>query len=122
MAFRRNDTGHSITQMQKGLLGWDSTVLPTFGADGDYGAETEAAVRSYQLAAQLDQVADTELGVCDGNTHGQLLEYVPDKAGSQGEKGEQGVQGEQGDAGPQGMTGAPGQGLTAGDVIESVVK
>ena len=79
MAFRRNDTGHSITQMQNGLLGWDSTVLPTFGADGDYGAETEAAVHSYQLAAQLDQVADTELGVCDGNTHNQLLEYVSDK-------------------------------------------
>ncbi len=128
MAFRRNDTGHSITQMQKGLLGWDSTVLPTFGADGDYGAETEAAVKSYQLAAQLDQVADTELGVCDGNTHTQLLEYVPDKAGAQGEKGdqgdqgEQGIQGEQGATGPQGATGAPGEGLTAGDVIESVVQ
>ena len=129
MAFRRNDTGHSITQMQKGLLGWDSTILPVFGADGDYGAETEAAVESYQLAAQLDQVAATELGVCDGNTHGQLLEYVPDKTGGTGEKGdqgEQGIQGEQGergalgpvgpdgpqgepgDAGPQGMTGAPG--------------
>ena len=137
MAFRRNDTGHSITQMQNGLLGWDSTVLPTFGADGDYGAETEAAVKSYQLAAQLDQVADTELGVCDGNTHGQLLEYVPDRAGSQGEKGdqgeqgiqggqgeqgEQGIQGEQGATGLQGATGTSGQGLTPGDVIESVVQ
>ncbi len=123
MAFRRNDTGHSIAQMQKGLLGWNSDILSDDGADGVYGAETEAAVRAYQLAAQLDQVADTELGVCDGNTHNQLLEYVPDKVGSQGEQGEQGepgVEGPQGDpgmqgiqgvdgiAGPQGMTGAPG--------------
>ncbi len=124
MAFRRNDTGHSITQMQNGLLGWNPTSLPTFGADGDYGAETEAAVESYQLAAQLDQVADTVLGVCDGNTHGQLLEYVPDKVGGQGEKGEKGDKGDQGvlgPVGPDGPQGEPGKGLSAGDVIESIV-
>ncbi len=80
MAFRRNDTGFSITRMQQALLVWKPSSLPEFGADGDYGAESEAAVRDYQLAAQLDQVADTVLGVCDGNTYNQLLEYLPDHA------------------------------------------
>ena len=76
MAFRRNDTGFSIVRMQQALLAWNADSLPTFGADGDYGAESEAAVEAYQLAAQLDQVADSELGVCDGNTYNQLLEFL----------------------------------------------
>ena len=132
MAFRRNDTGFSIVRMQQGLLGWNPDILPEHGADGDYGAESEAAVRDYQLAAQLDQVADTKLGVCDGNTYNQLLEFVADRVvadhphddlhGEKGDQGEQGIQGEQGEHGFQGEPGVPGQGLTAGDVIESVVQ
>ncbi len=42
--------------------------------------------------------------------------------GGQGEQGEQGIQGEQGATGLQGATGTSGQGLTPGDVIESVVQ
>jgi peptidoglycan hydrolase-like protein with peptidoglycan-binding domain len=108
MAFRRNDTGFSIERMQEGLLAWNPTVLPQWGIDGDYGAESEAAVKNYQLAAQLNQVADTVLGVCDGNTYNQLLEYLPDHAAIPGPQGEQGKQGDKGDKGDQGIQGPRG--------------
>jgi hypothetical protein len=80
MAFRRNDSGFSVQRMQEALLARDSDSLPQWGADADYGAETEAAVNQYQLDAGLNQVADTILGVCDAMTYNQLLEYLPDRA------------------------------------------
>ncbi len=131
MAFRRNDTGKSIERMQQALLAWNADSLPIFGADGDYGAESEAAVTAYQLAAQLDQVVDTDLGVCDGNTYNQLLEFLPDRVvathghddlqGAKGDQGEQGVQGEQGAIGPQGVQGDPGEGISTGDELTVTV-
>jgi hypothetical protein len=108
MAFRRNDTGFSITRMQEAILAWNPHALPLWGADGDYGAESEAAVKLYQERAQLDQVADTVLGVCDGNTYNQLLEYLPDHAAIPGPQGDPGEQGEQGDPGSTGTAGATG--------------
>jgi hypothetical protein len=108
MAFRRNDTGTSIQRMQQAILAWNPNALPQWGADADYGAETEAAVELYQDRAQLDQVADTVLGVCDGNTYNQLLEYLPDHVAIPGPQGEQGEQGEPGPEGPQGDNGWPG--------------
>ena len=74
MALRRNDTGNAVTKMQKGLLAWNSDILPQWGADGDYGAETEAAVSAYQRAANLDPTQDFgTLGVADGVTVGFIL-------------------------------------------------
>jgi hypothetical protein len=108
MAYRRNDTGHSIARMQEALLAWNPNSLPQWGVDGDYGAEAEAAVKAYQLAAQLDQVVDTVLGVCDGNTYNQLLEYLPDHAAIPGPQGDQGEQGDPGPQGPRGDNGWPG--------------
>ena len=119
MGLRRNDTGNAVTKMQKGLLAWNADALPGSGADGDYGAETEAAVGDYQKAAELDTTQDFgTLGVADATTITFILSNLSGE-GEKGDQGEQGIQGEQGDAGPQG---APGEGLTAGDVIESVVR
>ncbi len=69
MALRRNDTGNAVTKMQKGLLAWNPNSLPQWGADGDYGAETEAAVADYQRASNLEDAQDFGIyGVADATT------------------------------------------------------
>lgn len=50
---RRGDYGSAVTAMQKALLAWKSDCLPRYGADGDFGSETEAAVAAFQEAAGL---------------------------------------------------------------------
>ncbi|WP_053070396.1 N-acetylmuramoyl-L-alanine amidase [Alkalihalobacillus pseudalcaliphilus] len=44
---RRGSKGNAVRQLQQDLLKLGE-VLPRFGADGDFGAETESAVRSFQ--------------------------------------------------------------------------
>ena len=69
MALRRNDFGNAVGKMQKGLLAWNPTILPQWGADKDYGAETEAAVSAYQKASNLDDAQDFDtFGVADATT------------------------------------------------------
>jgi len=43
---KRGDRGDVVTYRQLQLQRIDSTLLPTYGADGDYGAETVAAVKA----------------------------------------------------------------------------
>ncbi|MBQ1780588.1 MAG: peptidoglycan-binding protein [Bacteroidales bacterium] len=49
----RGDHGSAVTAMQEALLKWDPTCLPKYGADGDFGGETEAALRAFQAAENL---------------------------------------------------------------------
>ncbi len=39
----RNRTGPAVRKIQQALLRWEPDCLPRFGADGDYGDETNAA-------------------------------------------------------------------------------
>ena len=59
--------GHSVEEVvlviQNRLLAWDKESLPKWGADADYGAETETAVRSFQT---VKGIAST--GSVDGLT------------------------------------------------------
>lgn len=50
---RRGDHGTAVTAMQTALLKWDPGCLSKYGADGDFGSETEKAVRAFQEAAGL---------------------------------------------------------------------
>lgn len=50
---RRGDSGVEVMAMQRALLRWNPDCLPKYGADGDFGAETEKAVKAYQTAANL---------------------------------------------------------------------
>ena len=59
----RGDVGPDVTAMQKALLVWNPDCLPEWGADGDFGEETEAAVKAYQKTAGL-----TVTGICDAAT------------------------------------------------------
>ena len=60
--------GDSVREMQKLLLA-AGEQLPKYGADGSFGAETLAAVRSFQRKQKL--AVD---GICGKNTWGKLLE------------------------------------------------
>ena len=52
---RRGDEGEAVKAMQQLLLKWDAHCLPEYGADGDFGGETEKAVKAFQKAAKLEQ-------------------------------------------------------------------
>ena len=50
---QRGDYGSAVKAMQDALLAWNPDCLPRYGADGDFGSETETAVRAFQLYAGL---------------------------------------------------------------------
>ena len=47
-SLRKGDSGEAVKAAQKLLLKWDANCLPKYGADGDFGTETEKAVLEYQ--------------------------------------------------------------------------
>lgn len=49
----RGDEGSAVRKMQEALLLWDAKCLPEYGADGDFGSETEKALKAYQKEAGL---------------------------------------------------------------------
>lgn len=49
----RGDEGSAVTAMQQALLLWYADALPLYGADGDFGSETEMAVKAFQQDAGL---------------------------------------------------------------------
>lgn len=71
---RKGDYGSAVTAMQKALLAWKPDCLPKYGADGDFGSETERAVKAYQAAKGLP-----ETGVYDAITREALT--TEDKGG-----------------------------------------
>lgn len=70
----KGDSGSAVKAMQKLLLKWDPKCLPKYGADGDFGSETRAAVLSFQLAAGVERT-----GVYDADTARALLLAVGSK-------------------------------------------
>jgi len=69
----RGDYGSAVTAMQQALLTWRPDCLPQWGADGDFGAETEAALRAYQAEAGLPVT-----GVYDEATRKALTAPAPE--------------------------------------------
>lgn len=47
-AIARDSKGAEVKAWQLDLLKWRADCLPTYGADGDFGAETEQATRTFQ--------------------------------------------------------------------------
>lgn len=58
----RGMTGLPVTRLQEALLAWRPGILPEWGADGGFGAETEAAVLEFQRSRGItrDGVYGTE--------------------------------------------------------------
>ena len=50
---RRDSRGAAVRRWQQDLQDWRSSALPRFGADGDFGAETEEWTRTFQRAAGI---------------------------------------------------------------------
>ena len=65
------DTGSAVKEMQEYLLKWDADCLPEYGADGDFGSETKAAVKKFQKEFKLDVT-----GVYDEATRIKLVAYA----------------------------------------------
>lgn len=68
----RGDYGTAVRAMQEALLKWDSKCLPKYGADGDFGSETEKALKAYQKASGLPVT-----GVYDEATRAKLTGTQP---------------------------------------------
>lgn len=68
----RGDHGSAVEAMQKALLKWDPKCLPKWGADGDFGSETEKAVRAFQESEGLPVT-----GVYDETTRKALTDWKP---------------------------------------------
>lgn len=56
--------GTPVTDRQEQLLDWDPNALPEFGADGDYGTETQGAVEDFQddYGLTIDGIIGPETG------------------------------------------------------------
>jgi peptidoglycan hydrolase-like protein with peptidoglycan-binding domain len=50
---RRGDQGKAVEDVQLALMKLDGNALPKYGADGDFGGETEAAIVDFQVANGL---------------------------------------------------------------------
>lgn len=74
MALKNGDGGPAVEWYQKALLGQNPASLPQFGADADFGTETEAAVKAFQKLFLLP-----ETGQIDGITADLLSEYHPSR-------------------------------------------
>ena len=74
-AITRGESGDAVAAMQRLLLRRDPKCLPRYGADGDFGAETEAAVKALQIYAGLP-----ETGAFDDATAGALAAILSGKA------------------------------------------
>lgn len=122
MALRRNDVADAVGKLQKGLIAWNPLALPEFGADKDYGAETEDWVGQYQDEADFANTQDWQANGVRGVADSVTIAYILSNLADEGAKGDQGDPGPQGPAGPQGAKGDPGAGLSTGDQIVSVVQ
>ena len=78
----RGDHGSAVTAMQKALLAWDQKCLPKWGADGDFGSETEAALKAFQEVAGLPVT-----GVYDETTRKALTDWKPQEEPEKPEPG-----------------------------------
>lgn len=68
---RRGDSGEDVKAMQERLLRWNVNCLPACGADGDFGKETEDAVKTFQKSAKLEPT-----GIYDAATDAALKNVV----------------------------------------------
>jgi hypothetical protein len=57
---KRGSKGGKVKELQQALLGYDSKILPKFGADSDFGGETESAVQVVLGKKTIDSQDDID--------------------------------------------------------------
>lgn len=75
LTIKRGDKGEHVRIVQQCIQAWDPTQLPQFGADADFGGETETAVKAFQAAHDM-----TQTGEVDGVTMGLLATFKSESA------------------------------------------
>lgn len=95
---RKGAKGKAVVLMQKALMA-HGFALPKFGADGDFGGETLAAVEAFQVSLGL-----ASTGIIGGVTASLLTT----KSGTAGVRGSTGPTGPRGAPGVQGARGPTG--------------
>ena len=68
---KKGNEGADVTEMKNLLLKWKKDCLPEYGADGDFGTETQNAVKAFQTDKGLNVT-----GVCDKLTWEALEAFV----------------------------------------------
>lgn len=71
MALKRGDKGIAVKRYQQGLMAWSDNALPRWGADSDFGGETEEWVKHFQHEHDLP-----ETGTVDGVTADLISSYL----------------------------------------------
>ena len=80
---KKGSTGSDVKALQE-LLMQLGFALPKYGADGDFGSETETAVKAFQKAAGLN--VDGQYGE---KTHAALMDAIADVDAGQPDKSDQ---------------------------------
>ena len=57
---KKGDTGETVKVWQEAMLK-NGLTLPAYGADGDFGAETEAATKAFQAKYSLSQTGVVDI-------------------------------------------------------------
>lgn len=57
---QKGNKGSKVKELQLALLKYDKNILPKYGADGDFGSETEAAVLKALKKKRIDSQNDIE--------------------------------------------------------------
>ena len=60
MTLKRGDKGVAVARFQKAMMAEKAGALPNFGADADFGGETEAAVKDFQARTDLAQTGQVD--------------------------------------------------------------
>ena len=55
---KKGSKGAKVTELQKAILSYDNTLLPKYGADGDFGGETQTALNTVLGKTTVDSQED----------------------------------------------------------------
>lgn len=98
---RKGDSGPAVEFWQR-MLEEAGEELPEFGADGDFGDETQEALNSFRARYNVEPTDWVTPWTA------KQLHVVVDGSGERGPEGPRGQQGERGPEGPRGQPGEPG--------------
>lgn len=96
---RHGAKGKIVGEIQLALLAWNPNALPSYGADKDFGDETQTWVENWQKDAGLEGIVT--LGEVGGLTYAKLCGVgTPGPKGDPGDRGPRGFKGADGPQGP----------------------
>lgn len=61
MGLKDGDEGRTVAAAQAALIEWDPAALPKWGADGDFGSETEEWFQRFQAAHDLIETGSLDI-------------------------------------------------------------